>query len=48
MALEIDSFVLKFKNLWKSGRNANLTTNSNAGKADVVLSVELDEPFHFF
>ena len=46
MALEIDSFVMKFKNLWKSGRNANLTIKSNAGKAEVVLIVELDEPIH--
>ena len=46
MALEMDSFLIKFKNLWKSGRNANLTIKSNAGKAEVVLIVELDEPIH--
>ena len=44
MSLEMDSFILKFKNLWKSGRNANLTIKSNAGKAEVVLRVELEEP----
>ena len=33
----MDSFIIKFKNLWKSGRNANLTIKSNAGKAEVFL-----------
>ena len=41
-SLEIDSFVLKFKNLWRAGRNASLTIKANAGKAHVNLSVELD------
>ena len=40
---ELNSFILKFKNLWKSGRNANLTIKSIAGKAHVSLNVELDE-----
>ena len=43
-ALEMDSFLLKFKNLWKYGKNANLTIKSCAGKAEIVLSVELGEP----
>ena len=40
---EIDSFILKFKNLLLSGRNATLLIKSNAGKAEVNLSVELGE-----
>ena len=40
---ELNSFILKFKNLWKSGRNANLTIKSIAGKAHVSLNVELDD-----
>ena len=38
---EIDSFVSKFRNLCRAGRNANLTFTSKAGKASVNLSVEL-------
>ena len=38
---EIDSFILKFKNLLLSGRNATLVIKSNAGKAEVSLNVEL-------
>ena len=34
-----------FKNLWKAGTNASLTIKSNAGKAQVNLSVELGNPF---
>ena len=42
MALqELDSFVFKFKNLCKSGRNANLINKHNSGKTEVHLSVEL-------
>ena len=41
-SLEIDSFVMKFKNLWRAGRNASLTIKANAGKALVNLSVELE------
>ena len=33
----MDSFIIKFKNIWKSGRNANFTIKSNAGKAEVFL-----------
>ena len=40
---EIDSFILKFKNLLLSGRNATLLIKSNAGKAEVSLNVELGE-----
>ena len=40
---EIDSFILKFKNLLFSGRNATLRIKSYAGKAEVSLSVELGE-----
>ena len=38
---ELDSFILKFKNLWQAGRNANLVIKSNCGKAEAHLSVEL-------
>ena len=38
---ETDSFVSKFSNLCRAGRNANLTFTSTAGKASVNLSVEL-------
>ena len=38
---EIDSFILKFKNLLLSGRNAMFVIKSNAGKAEVSLNVEL-------
>ena len=40
---EINSFILKFKNLWRAGKNANLTIKSLAGKAHVSLNVELDD-----
>ena len=47
MADKIDSFVLKFKNFWSSGQNANLVIQSNAGKASVTLSVcDLHVPEH--
>ena len=39
--IELGSFVLKFKNLWRSGRNATLSAKYNAGKAKVHLNVEL-------
>ena len=39
---EIDSFVLKFKNLLLAGINANLTINSKAGKAFLPLAAEVD------
>ena len=38
---EIDSFIIKFKSLLLSGRNATLVIKSNAGKAEVNLTVEL-------
>ena len=38
---EIDSFILKFKNLLLTGRSATLVIKSNAGKAEVSLNVEL-------
>ena len=41
---EIDSFILKFKNLMSAGRNASLNIQVNAGKAHVNLSVELEHP----
>ena len=48
MASEVDSFVLKFKNLWKSGRNVKLTMEVNAGKANVTLCVlDLECPPYF-
>ena len=52
MALcELDSFVLKFKNLWQAGRNANLTIKTIGGKVEANLSVELGDapvlPIHF-
>ena len=43
--LEIDSFIVKFKNILFSGRNATLTIKSEAGKAQVNLSVELGDVF---
>ena len=44
MALqELDSFVFKFKNLCKSGRNANLNIKYDSGKTEVHLSVELND-----
>ena len=39
---ELDSFVLKLKNLWKAGRNASLNIQANTGN----LSVELDPDDH--
>ena len=41
---EIDSFIYKFKHLWKSGRSASLSLKSDAGKAQVTLHVDLDDP----
>ena len=40
---EIDSFIVKFKSLLLSGRNATLEIKSNAGKAEVNLRVELGD-----
>ena len=45
--LEIDSFVLKFKNLLQCGKTATLTIKSDVGRAQVTLSAELgDAPLH--
>ena len=38
---ELNSFVGKFVNLWQSGRNATLKLESQAGKASVILQLEL-------
>ena len=38
--LEIDSFIVKFKELLISGRNATLEIKAVAGKAEVNLRVE--------
>ena len=44
MALsEVDSFIHKFKILLHSGKNSNLTIRSEAGKAFVTLTVEVDD-----
>ena len=40
---ELDSFILKFKNLWQAGRNAKLSLKSVDGKAEAHLSVELGD-----
>ena len=40
---EIDSFIVKFKGLLLSGRNATLVIKSNAGKAEVSLNVVLGD-----
>jgi hypothetical protein len=46
MALsEIDSFVHKFKNLLNLEKDASLTLKSEAGRATVILSVELGHVF---
>ena len=41
---ELDSFIMKFKNLWQAGRNANLTIKTIDGKVEANLSVELGDP----
>ena len=40
---EINSFVGKFASLWKQGYNVNLNLESKAGKAQVTLSLGLDD-----
>ena len=40
---EIESFLLKFKTLWKSGRDATLTMETHAGQASVLLRVGLGQ-----
>ena len=44
MAAEIDSFIMKFRDLSLSGKKATLVINSNNGKAEV--SVQLDPVIH--
>ena len=41
---EIDNFIWKFKNLLHAGKKANLSINSEAGKALVTLTVEVNVP----
>ena len=41
MQSEIDSFIFKFRNLTHSGRDANLTFVSKAGKVSIKLDVDL-------
>ena len=36
--IELDSYVLKFKNLWKSGGNASLSINLMMKKQQKVLT----------
>ena len=43
---EIDSFIWKFKQLLHSGKNAHLEIKSEAGKAFVHLSAEVDVQQH--
>ena len=38
---ELDSFVFKFKNLWRNGQEANLNVKTKAGRASIELKVEL-------
>ena len=42
MAVQLDSFVSKFRQLWKDGLNADLSVKSVAGNATISLSVSLD------
>ena len=44
--LELDSFYIKFKNLVYSGKDANLTVKSEAGKVSVILSLDLGPVHH--
>ena len=42
---ELDTFILKFKQLWKSGHDAHLDLEAKAGKAWVGIRLCLaDEP----
>ena len=40
---ELDTFVFKFRNLWRAGRNARLYVEANAGKANVSLHLDLGD-----
>ena len=44
ITFELNSFVGKFLNLWQTGRNASLKLESQAGKASVVLQLDLGYP----
>ena len=41
---EINSFVVKFKQLWKAGYAAHLDMDSFNGKAWLGIRIQLDEP----
>ena len=41
---EIDSFVMKFKQIMHSGKKVDLNIKSEAGKAVINLTVEVDVP----
>ena len=41
---ELNSFVFKFKNLWRNGQEASLNVISKSGNAWVELSVGLGHP----
>ena len=42
-AAEIDSFILKFKHLWRAGYDAHLNIDTHAGQAWVGLHVRLGQ-----
>ena len=42
-ATELESFVQKFRQLWKSGHDARLEFVATAGKASVALHLQLGE-----
>ena len=44
--IELDSFVGKFVRLWQSGSDASRKLESIAGKATVVLQLDLRHPCH--
>ena len=44
MAVELDSFFIKFKNLWACGHEAKLAVNSRNGKLWMNLQVGLQSP----
>ena len=39
---ELDSFLLKFKQLWRSGFNASLNVDAEAGQPSVMLKLDLN------
>ena len=40
---ELDSFIIKFRQLWKEGLNASLNVTSEAGKVSMSLSLVLEK-----